>query len=143
MSLQEKTDRLLALLRSYGSCAVAFSGGVDSAVVAKAAQSALGDAAVAVTGVSASLADGELEAAQADCRADRHSSRNPFDRGIQRSELHRESSQPLLLLQNRTLRSNRTAGEAIAASRDRQWRQCRRCRRLAARHAGGWRTSGL
>jgi uncharacterized protein len=64
MSLQEKTDRLLTLLRSYGSCAVAFSGGVDSAVMAKAAQLALDDAAVAVTGVSASLADGELEAAR-------------------------------------------------------------------------------
>jgi uncharacterized protein len=44
---------------------VAFSGGVDSAVVAKAAQLALGDAALAVTGVSPSLASGELEAAQA------------------------------------------------------------------------------
>ena len=43
---------------------MAFSGGVDSAVVAKAAQFALGDRAVAVTGASASLAEGELEAAR-------------------------------------------------------------------------------
>jgi uncharacterized protein len=43
---------------------VAYSGGVDSAVVAKAARLALGDAAVVVTGASASLADGELEEAQ-------------------------------------------------------------------------------
>jgi len=64
MSLQKKTAALLDLVRSYGSCAIAFSGGVDSAVVAKAAQLALGDAAVAVTGISASLAEGELEAAQ-------------------------------------------------------------------------------
>ncbi len=56
-----KRDRLLALLQSYGSCAVAFSGGLDSTVVAKAAQLALGDQAVAVTGVSASLAGGELD----------------------------------------------------------------------------------
>ena len=49
------------LLQSYGSCAVAFSGGLDSTVVAKAAQLALGDRAVAVTGVSASLAGGEME----------------------------------------------------------------------------------
>jgi uncharacterized protein len=56
-----KRDRLLALLRSYGSCAVAFSGGLDSTVVAKAAQLALGDRAVAVTGVSESLAGGELD----------------------------------------------------------------------------------
>jgi uncharacterized protein len=61
---QNKTDALLELLRSFGSCAVAFSGGVDSAVVAKAAQLALGDHAVAVTGTSASLAEGELSAAR-------------------------------------------------------------------------------
>src|SRR3954447_3782230 len=60
-----KRERLLDLLRSYGSCAVAFSGGVDSAVVAKAAQLALDQAAVAVTGTSAALADGEAEAARA------------------------------------------------------------------------------
>jgi len=59
--LVAKRDRLLMLLQSYGSCAVAFSGGLDSTVVAKAAQLALGDGAVAVTGVSASLAGGELE----------------------------------------------------------------------------------
>lgn len=64
MSNQNKTDALLELLRSFGSCVVAFSGGVDSAVVAKAAQLALGDRAVAVTGNSASLAEGELEAAR-------------------------------------------------------------------------------
>jgi uncharacterized protein len=42
---------------------VAFSGGVDSTVLAKAAHLALGDNAVAVTGVSASLANGEANAA--------------------------------------------------------------------------------
>jgi len=59
--LAQKRDRLLDLLRSFGSCAVAFSGGLDSAVLAKAAQLALGDRAVAVTGVSPSLASVELE----------------------------------------------------------------------------------
>lgn len=58
-------DRLLDALRSYGRVAVAFSGGVDSAVVAKAAQVALGDKTVAVTAVSDSLASGELEEAEA------------------------------------------------------------------------------
>ena len=57
-------DRLVALIAELPSCLVAFSGGVDSAVVAKAAHLALGDRAVAVTGVSASLASGELETAQ-------------------------------------------------------------------------------
>jgi len=61
LELRQKRDRLLELLRSFGSCAVAFSGGLDSTVLAKAAQLALGDRAVAVTGVSESLAAGELE----------------------------------------------------------------------------------
>ncbi len=59
--LASKRDRLLDLLRSFGSCAVAFSGGLDSTVLAKAAQVALGDRAVAVTGASASMAVGELD----------------------------------------------------------------------------------
>ena len=62
--LARKRDRLLELLRSYGSVAVAFSGGVDSAAVAKAAHVALRDRSVAVTAVSPSLATGELEEAQ-------------------------------------------------------------------------------
>ena len=62
--LAAKRDHLLALIRELKSCAVAFSGGVDSAVVAKAAHLALGARAVAVTGVSASLAEGELEEAR-------------------------------------------------------------------------------
>ncbi len=58
-------DALLAYLQPLASAAVAFSGGVDSAVVAQAAFLALGERAVAVTGVSASLASGELEQARA------------------------------------------------------------------------------
>ena len=59
--IADKRDRLLGLLQSFGSCAVAFSGGLDSTVVAKAAQMALGEKAVAVTGTSESLAAGELD----------------------------------------------------------------------------------
>lgn len=59
-----RRDGLLATLKGYGRVAVAFSGGVDSTVVAQAAQIALGDMAVAVTAVSDSLADGELEEAR-------------------------------------------------------------------------------
>ena len=58
-------DRLLDTLRGYGRVAVAFSGGIDSTVVAQAAQLALGDRALAVTAVSESLAEGELEEAEA------------------------------------------------------------------------------
>jgi uncharacterized protein len=64
LSVQLKQDRLVDYMRRLGSCAVALSGGVDSAVVAKAAQLGLGEMAVAVTGLSPSLADGELEAAK-------------------------------------------------------------------------------
>ncbi len=62
--LDAKRERLLDLLCSFETCAVAFSAGVDSTVLAKAAQLALGDRAVAVTGVSSSLADGELDEAR-------------------------------------------------------------------------------
>lgn len=62
-SLREKRNALVARVETLGSCVVAMSAGVDSAVVAKAAQLALGDAATAATAVSASLAQGELETA--------------------------------------------------------------------------------
>lgn len=57
-------DTLLERLASLGRVAVAFSGGVDSAVAAKAAQLACGDRAVAVTASSSSLATGEVEQAR-------------------------------------------------------------------------------
>jgi uncharacterized protein len=57
-------ERLVELIRGYGSCAIAFSAGVDSTVVAKGAKLALGDRAVAVTGASSSLAAGELDEAR-------------------------------------------------------------------------------
>jgi uncharacterized protein len=62
--LNSHRARLLDTLRSYGRIAVAFSGGIDSTVVTRAAYEALGDLAIAVTAVSASLATGELEEAQ-------------------------------------------------------------------------------
>ena len=64
LDLDGRREALLETLRSYGRVAVAYSGGVDSVVVAKAAQVALGDAAIAVTAVSQSLAGGELEEAK-------------------------------------------------------------------------------
>ena len=63
-TLNAHRDRLVETLRGYGRVAVAYSGGVDSTVVAQAAHEALGDAAIAVTAVSDSLAAGELEEAQ-------------------------------------------------------------------------------
>jgi pyridinium-3,5-biscarboxylic acid mononucleotide sulfurtransferase len=58
--LSVKRDRLIELLRSYGSCAVAYSGGLDSTVLAKAAQLALSERAVAVTGTSPSMPADQL-----------------------------------------------------------------------------------
>lgn len=59
----EAMERLVGVLAGYGRAAVAFSGGVDSTVVAKAAFAALGDRAVAVTAASPSVPASELAAA--------------------------------------------------------------------------------
>jgi uncharacterized protein len=58
--LATKRDHLLACLRELPGVAVAFSGGIDSTVVAKAAFLALGARAVAVTADSPSVARREL-----------------------------------------------------------------------------------
>jgi uncharacterized protein len=58
--LAEKSERLLAILGELSGVAVAFSGGIDSTLVAKAAASALGTNAVAVTADSPSVARSEL-----------------------------------------------------------------------------------
>ncbi|MBM79213.1 MAG: TIGR00268 family protein [Planctomycetaceae bacterium] len=63
LTIESKEQQLLAILTAYGRVAVAFSAGVDSTVVAKAAQIACGDDSVAITANSPSLATGELEAA--------------------------------------------------------------------------------
>src|SRR5437588_4160051 len=62
--LTAKRDRLLDAVRGYGSAAVAFSGGIDSTVVAQAARLALGDRAVAVTADSPSVPRAELDDAR-------------------------------------------------------------------------------
>jgi pyridinium-3,5-biscarboxylic acid mononucleotide sulfurtransferase len=63
--LDRKRQALRGELETTGGLMVAFSGGVDSAFLLAAAAEALGDRAVAVTGVSPSLAGRELEDARA------------------------------------------------------------------------------
>ena len=61
----EKYQKLKEVLTGMGSVLVAFSGGTDSSLVLKVAHDMLGDKAVAMTAVSASLPASErLEAVQ-------------------------------------------------------------------------------
>jgi uncharacterized protein len=59
----EKYQKLRELLRSYGSCLVAYSGGVDSVFLAYVARDVLGDKSLAVIADSPSLPRHELEEA--------------------------------------------------------------------------------
>ncbi|MDY6817432.1 MAG: ATP-dependent sacrificial sulfur transferase LarE [Halobacteriales archaeon] len=59
-TLDEKLTQLRARLRERDGVLIAFSGGVDSSVVAAVAQEVLGDAAVACTAKSETLPDREL-----------------------------------------------------------------------------------
>jgi pyridinium-3,5-biscarboxylic acid mononucleotide sulfurtransferase len=61
----DKYERLRALLRSYGSCLVAYSGGVDSVFLACVARQVLGDKSLAAIADSPSLPRRELQDALA------------------------------------------------------------------------------
>lgn len=58
-----KLDQLREILRGYGSCLVAYSGGVDSVFLAKVAHEVLGDRALAVIADSPSLPRAEFQEA--------------------------------------------------------------------------------
>ncbi len=60
----KKMEAIVAEMAEFGSLVVAFSGGVDSSVVAALAKRALGDGVRAITAVSETLAGRELEEAK-------------------------------------------------------------------------------
>jgi uncharacterized protein len=60
MLIEEKWDRLLSLLREMRLAVIAFSGGVDSSLLLKAAAEVMGPHLIAVTAVSETYPPGEL-----------------------------------------------------------------------------------
>lgn len=64
LDLTKKLEALRALLAGMGRALIAYSGGVDSTLVAQVAQDVLGDRAMAVTAVSPSLLPEDLEEAR-------------------------------------------------------------------------------
>jgi uncharacterized protein len=64
VTLQARIDAILSDLSDRGSALVAYSGGVDSGVVAALAYQALGERALAVTAAAETLAGAELDSAR-------------------------------------------------------------------------------
>ena len=62
-----KLSKLCDVIAGYGSLAVGFSAGVDSAFVLAVAKDVLGDKAIAITAVDASIPERELAEAKAFC----------------------------------------------------------------------------
>lgn len=69
MVITEKLEKLKALFTEMEQALIAYSGGVDSTLVAKIAYDVLGDRALAVTAVSPSLLPEELEDAKIQAEA--------------------------------------------------------------------------
>ena len=61
MNINDKYNNLINYLKDLKSVAVAFSGGVDSTLLLKAAKEALGDNAISITIVSSYIPKWEIK----------------------------------------------------------------------------------
>lgn len=66
--MEQKYQKLVQILKDCGSVAVAYSGGVDSALLLHVARSVLGDAACAVTAKAEAVPEAEIQDAVRYCR---------------------------------------------------------------------------
>ena len=103
-NVQQKKHRLEEILADMGSVAVALSGGVDSGLVAKVAHGCLGDAAIAVTAVSPSLASDERDAVASLGAAHRHPACVPGQPRAEDPRYQANAPDSLLLLQDQRVR---------------------------------------
>jgi uncharacterized protein len=90
MALEQKWDHLKALLRAMPRAVLAFSGGVDSSLLLAAASEVMGARLIAVTAVSETYPDGELQSTMEFARA----------RGVEHRVLHTEELSSELFVRN-------------------------------------------